>query len=356
MASKATQAESVGWKLQTQLGEGGQASVFRAVRTSDPHGQVYAFKFLNDKGSAKARQRFRQELSALASLNHPGIVKIVDHAQQDAGLQYYVMDYAEGAESLRRRMERGNNPFASDPLKAVDGFIQIVQALAACEKLNIVHRDLSPANVLVMPDGRIVLIDFGLCHIEGTQTITFTEEAVGTPHYRAPECAGNSNFIPDIRADLYGAGKLLWSMITNQTAFDREAPVFNNLALCRVLAELESAWHLHHIFEFAVRYEPMKRFDNTARALEMARTVRRLIVQGYKPLERLAEDLCPHCGLGRYGPNISFHTYFAKEMDAFGRCMAPVSGAYAVCPVCFHASFVAKDALKKVLSDRAKLQ
>ena len=355
MASKTAQAASVGWKLGPQLGQGGQADVFLAVRASDPDGQKYAFKFLNDKGSTKARERFRQELKALTSVTHPGIVKIVEHAQHDDGFQYYVMDYIDGAECLRKRLDRNTNPFVKDPLKAVDGFIQIVEALAACEKLRIVHRDLSLANVLVADDGRIMLIDFGLCHIEDGQTITLTEEAVGTPHYRAPECSGHSQLEPTIQADLYSAGKLLWSMITNKPAFDRETPIFNNLSLAKMLPDLQSAWHLHHIFEGTVRHDPRTRFANTATALATARRVRWLIVEGFKPLEQLADTLCPLCGLGRYGNTIGFHTYYAKEMDAFGQCMAPVRGSYSVCPFCFHASFIAMDALQKALADRTKL-
>ncbi len=252
MASKSTQALKVGWKLEGQLGHGGQGDVVLAVRASEPDGPKFAFKFLNDKGSSKARERFRGELDALTRIDHPGIVKVVQHSQPEDDFQYYVMEYVDGAESLRRRMDRSTNPFFRDPLKAADGFIQIVEALAACEKQRIVHRDLSPANVLVTPTGRIMLIDFGLCHIEDGQAVTLTEEAVGTPHYRPLECSGHSRQEPDIRADLYSAGKILWSMITNKIAFDRESPVFNGRSLFKELPDLRMAWHLHHIFEYTV--------------------------------------------------------------------------------------------------------
>lgn len=83
MASKAAQAANVGWKLGMQLGQGGQGDVFLAVRNGEPEGQNHAFKFLNDKGSFKARERFRLELKALTSVDHPGIVKIVQYAQPE---------------------------------------------------------------------------------------------------------------------------------------------------------------------------------------------------------------------------------------------------------------------------------
>ena len=245
---KPAQAASVGWTLGDQIGQGGQGDVFVATRKDEPNGPNYAFKFLNDKGSSKARDRFRHELTALTRIDHPGIVKIVQHAQPGDSFQYYVMEYVSGFESLQKRITRRTNPFFREPLKAVDGFIQILEALAACQGHRIVHRDLSPANVLATDDGRIKLIDFGLCHIEDGEAVTLTEEAVGTPHYRAPECSGHVQFEPDIRADFYSAGKILWAMITNKAAFDRESRVFNDLSLFKQMPDLPMAWHIHHVF------------------------------------------------------------------------------------------------------------
>jgi serine/threonine protein kinase len=131
MATIAAQVDKVGWKfLGKNLGRGGQGDVELAVRTSDPDGQRYAFKFLGKRGGTRAHERFRQELTALTKVNHPAIVKVIEYAQQDDGLQYYVMEYVEGAMSLRQRMTQNANPFHRDPLRAVDGFIQIVEAIA----------------------------------------------------------------------------------------------------------------------------------------------------------------------------------------------------------------------------------
>ena len=355
MASKkSAQAANVGWKLGSQIGEGGQGEVFLAVRASEPDGPNYAFKFLNDKGSSKARDRFRQELKALTSVSHPGIVNVVQYAQPEDSFQYYVMEYVDGLESLRKRMDRHTNPFFKDPLKAVDGFIQIVEALAACELRHIVHRDLSPANVLVAKAGRIMLIDFGLCHIDDDTIITLTDEAVGTPHYRAPECSGYSPQQPDIRADLYSAGKILWSMITNKAAFDREPPVFNGQSLAKLFPDLPKSWHLHHIFEGTVRHDAHKRLANTTAALETARHVRRLMLEGFKPLEQLADTLCPVCGIGRHGTSAGLHDY-ANELEALYKSMALFRGDCSLCPYCFHVSFAAYEALAKRLEGRKKL-
>ena len=258
-------AEKLGWKLVGKnLGRGGQGDVELVEKLSEPDGKRYALKYLGQRGGPKALERFRAELDALTRIDHPGIIKVVEYAKESDPLQYYVMDYLEGAMSLRRRMDQGSNPFFRNPLLAIEGFIQIVEALSACEKISLSHRDLSPANVLVTDSGRILIIDFGLCHMEDGKRMTLTDEAVGTPHYRPPECSGFSSVPATIRADLYSVGKLLWSMITNNTVFDREKPVFNDLAMFRALPDLKMSWHFHHVFEGTIRHDPHNRFANTA--------------------------------------------------------------------------------------------
>jgi serine/threonine protein kinase len=355
VAKVSAQVEKLGWKLLgTNLGKGGQGDVELVERLSEPGGQRYALKILGERGGQRAYDRFRQELDALRKVDHPGIVKVIEYAQDPADLQYYVMEYVEGAKSLRRRMERKENPFFSNPVKAVDGFIQIVEALAECEKVGIVHRDLSPANVLVTEGGQVLLIDFGLCYIEDGQRLTLTEEAVGTPHYRPPECSGYSSTPATIKADLYSAGKILWSMITNRTAFDRERPVFNDLALDRVLPDHVMAWHLHHIFEKTIRHDPSNRYQSTGKALSGARRVRRLIIDGFKPLEVLAEGLCPMCGVGRC--QRPPQTVYTDDVDKYYQRLGQLRDACWTCPYCYHVTFVVDAAQKKFLASRKELE
>jgi serine/threonine protein kinase len=354
MARISTQAEKLGWKfLGKNLGRGGQGDVDLVERVSEPGLGKYAFKYLGERGGSNAHERFRQELQALTSLHHPNIVKVVEYAKHDDSLQYYVMEYIEGARSLRHRMNQKTNPFFREPLKAVDGFIQLVGALAECAKFGIVHRDLSPANVLVTDDARIMLIDFGLCHIDQGNRVTVTDEAVGMPHYRPPECTGYSSVPINIRSDFYSAGKILWSMLTNKLAFDREKPVFNELSLVNVLADVKMAWHFYHIFEGTIRHNPNNRFANAASALDQANMVRRLIVGEYQSLEQIAETVCPICGIGNY-KSLYLHVQQFPEVIEFHKVMEPVKG-YAICPYCFHVAFIAIAAQQKKLADRKEL-
>jgi serine/threonine protein kinase len=183
------------------------------------------------------------------------------------------------------------------------------------------------------------IIDFGLCHIEEGNRMTVTDEAVGTPHYRPPECSGYSKEPVTIQADLYSAGKILWSMVTNKLAIDREKPVFNELSLVQVMPEVKMAWHFFHIFEGTIRNEPRQRFTTPAMAIEKAKTVRRLIIGGYKSLEEIADCVCPICGYGNYR-SLYLSTVNMPEITEFHERMKPVGG-YAICPYCFHVVFVA---------------
>ncbi len=72
-------------------------------------------------------------------------------------------------------------------------------------------------------------------------------------------------------------------------------------------------------------------------------------------MEQLADTLCPLCGVGHYGQTFNLITYYAKEMEGFRNAIAPVQGSYSVCPFCFHAAFIAMDALQKSLADRRNL-
>jgi serine/threonine-protein kinase len=293
-------------------------------------------------------------LAALRGLNHPGIVKVVEFAKPEDDPQYYVMEFVDGAKSLRNRMDDGSNPFHGDASKAIDAFIQLLEALVSCGQFNIVHRDLSPANVLVTTEGSIKLIDFGLCHVEDGTALTMSGEAVGTPHYRAPECAGYSETSPDIRSDLYSAGKILWSMITNKPAFEREQPVFNQLALPRILPSVPMSWHFHHIFEKTIRHDLVDRFDHSGDALRLARHIQRLIAEGAQPLEVLADNvLCPVCRIGSLDHE---NPVDRKGYDDFLARIKALSSEFQVCSYCSYVVLANRSLQRKTLLARRDLR
>jgi serine/threonine protein kinase len=279
----------------------GQASVLEVKKVSEPNGESYALKVLRTEEGTQAYERFHREVNSLQTLSHPAIVKVIDHKSDvQEGLHFYVMEYVRGAVPLKKLVGTNRNPFHRSATESLKVYIQILEALTVCEKAQVVHRDLSLGNVLYDPEsGSIKLIDFGCCHLEDGHCITLTDEAVGTPHYRAPECDGYSESPPTIAADLYSAGKILWSLLTNRKAFDREKPVFNALSLSKVLPNDQPTWHLHDVFAGTIRRNPQDRYASAAEALADAQRILGLLGANIPPLEVFAGELCPVCRAGK---------------------------------------------------------
>ncbi len=291
--------DSVSWKrVGDPLGIGGQGNVHPVVRKDDPEGPTFALKKLNKTNSEKARDRFQREIEAVKTLDHPNIIRIIDYSSADADFQYYVMECPEDPRTLSDLIFSSCNPFYGDALRSLDLFEQIVSAIGACEECQpqVFHRDIKPDNILVLKDGSIRLIDFGICHFDDGNMITLTDEGVGARDYTAPECeSGNSDRPIGIHSDLYSAAKVLWTAITSQKAFAREQPVFRHRSMKEMFPERTETWHLTSIFEKTIREAPEDRFQSTHDVLCLIREVRYLIQQGFPPLEDVGER-CPSCG------------------------------------------------------------
>ena len=168
--------ESLKWKATGRtVGEGGQAQILEVVDKTTESGQTFALKPLGKNKPKQAYERFYREIEAIKAANHPYIIKIFDHSTQGDDFNYYVMELVPGAVPLRTLIESGNNPFYRDPDKALGFFMKLLEVIIECDSnLNVVHRDLSPANVLVLQDETIRVIDFGICQIEGAETINLS--------------------------------------------------------------------------------------------------------------------------------------------------------------------------------------
>lgn len=295
------------------LGEGGQAQVFLVQDKTGEFEGAWALKALKHVEPGQAYERFSREVTAIKKLQHPNIIRIVDNSSLDNKFQFYVMEYIDGARPLEKFIGAEANPFYGNPLRSLWLFEQICSALVACENCSpkIVHRDLSPSNILVKPDLTIKVIDFGLCQVQDHKTITLIDEGVGTVNYMAPECESGSEDLIGVGADLYSAGKILWSAITGLKAFSRENPVFNAKSMPEIFPEYPKTWHLHHIFEKTIRSEWRNRWGSANHAIAMARRVRFLIECGYPPLEEIGPR-CPICGFGELSSFTGGHIVFGN--------------------------------------------
>ena len=166
-----------------------------------------------------------------------------------------------------------------------------------CERSNppVVHRDISPKNVLVLPDGSVKLIDFGICQIQDGTLITLTDENVGARNYTSPECEFGNDAEVGVYSDIYSAAKVLWSAITSRRAFAREEPVFGNQSMEQVFPRQTDTWFLMNIFERTIRRSPTNRWLATSYVLAEVAELRYLIQRGF-PHPRIIGDRCPSCG------------------------------------------------------------
>lgn len=156
-------------------------------------------------------ERFERERELLMRVRHPSIVDVYDWGHSD-GLRYIVTEYFPGG-SLELRIR--NLMTARD---SVDIFLQIAGALVALHDAGLCHRDLKPANVMMRPDGRAVLIDFGLAKQLGDDTaLTNAGEIRGSPYYVSPEQA--EGLPVDPRSDLYSLGIICFEMLTGRRPF-----------------------------------------------------------------------------------------------------------------------------------------
>ncbi|MBW1939431.1 MAG: serine/threonine protein kinase [Deltaproteobacteria bacterium] len=336
-------------RTEKTLGEGGQAQVFLVKDKDGEFDGVWALKALKRGEPSQAYERFSREVSAIKKLEHPNIIRIIDSSSPSDTFQFYVMEYIDGTLPLEKIIKNKFNPYYGNSLKSLSLFEQICSALVACENCSpkIIHRDLSPANILVkLEDLTIKVIDFGLCQLQGHETITLIDEGVGTVNYMAPECESGSDDLIGVGADLYSAGKIMWSAITGLKAFSRENPVFKAKSMTKMFPDNPKTWHLHHIFEKTVRHDWRNRWGTGTLAESAAKQVRFIIESGYPPLEEIGPR-CPICGVGELSEFSGSHNVFGNPNP---RGIVALQCTY--CGICF-----AKNSLKRkeILDTRKNL-
>jgi hypothetical protein len=204
------------YTLITPLGRGGMGQVWegRDERLNRPVAVKLLATGIN--GPDDYVRRFTREAAVTAGLAHPGVPAIHDTGEYDQGL-YLVMELVNGCTLADLIAEQGPPPV---PWVAAIG-AQVAAVLAFAHNRGIIHRDIKPQNVMLLRDGAVKVLDFGVAGII-SQRITRTGVSVGTPAYMAPEQAHNLPATP--RTDLYGLGCLLYEMLSGQPVFNADSP------------------------------------------------------------------------------------------------------------------------------------
>ncbi|WP_433046164.1 protein kinase domain-containing protein [Dactylosporangium sp. CS-033363] len=201
------------YRLDDRIAAGGMGEVWRADDTL--LGRRVAVKLLHDgrAGDREFQTRFHHEARAMAALRHPGIAAVYDYGETGDGSAYIVMAFIDGQPLDRRIAASGR----LDPATTMSIVAQAAHALEAAHEAGIVHRDVKPGNLIVQPDGTVVLVDFGVARSADLAAVTATNDVVGTALYIAPEQVSKQAIGP--ATDLYALGAVAYHCVAGHPPF-----------------------------------------------------------------------------------------------------------------------------------------
>ena len=262
------------YEIHELIGQGGMAYVYRAYDRIE--NRWVAIKILREELSDNSDflRRFRNESKAIAVLSHPNIVKVYDVSFGDR-IQYIVMEYVDGI-TLKQYIEQQGEIKWREALYFT---VQILQALHHAHERGIIHRDIKPQNIMLLEDGSIKVMDFGIARFTQAETQTMTDKAIGSVHYIAPEQARGGHI--NDKADIYSVGVMLYEMLTGQLPFVADNAV--SVAIMQMQAEPTPPTRinpsipkgLEEITMHAMEKNPAQRFPSAADMLEDIERFRR---------------------------------------------------------------------------------
>ena len=254
--------------IQSLVGVGGMANVYRGV--DEENGNAIAVKVLKEEflDNEELVRRFKNESKAISILDHPNIVKVYDVSVTDR-LQYIVMEYVDGITLKEYLKQRGG---ALTWKETVHFATQVLRALQHAHSKGIIHRDVKPQNIMLLADGSIKMMDFGIARFSRAQSQTVSDKAIGSVHYISPEQAKGDR--TDARTDIYSVGVMLYEMLSGRLPFDGDGAV--SIAIMQIsdkakpLAQVAPnvPQGLCQITEKAMEKDPDKRYQSAKEMLE----------------------------------------------------------------------------------------
>ena len=202
------------YRILEKLGEGGMGVVYKAEDTKLR--RAVALKFVSPQmlGAPETKARFLHEAQTAASLSHPNVCTVYEIDEVD-GQVFLAMEFVEG-----RTLD---HKIASGPLKLAEALViaaQVAEALQAAHTAGVVHRDVKPGNIMLLPTGRVKILDFGLAMTRQQTRLTRPGTTLGTIAYMSPEQASGEP--ADHQSDIWALGVILYEMVTGQLPFPGE--------------------------------------------------------------------------------------------------------------------------------------
>jgi Protein kinase domain len=278
------------WRIVGHLGEGGQGWTYKVRRSESSDKEVYVLKRLKNKNRL---QRFQREVAALTKLQHPGILRIIETAE-DSEEPFFVTELCEGPDLSKATLS------GMDLLMKLRLFRQVCDAVAAAHTVGILHRDLKPSNIFIRKDGSVVVGDFGLCIDlnDAKERATMTSEAIGARMYIAPEVEMGRTEDPEPSSDVYSLGKLLYYILgaRNLTREDHVEPEYDLRT-----RNSESEMHfVYELFDRTITKSPKERLQNAELVLVSLNNVIERVQLKAHVLRPSIPQRCLFCGIGEY--------------------------------------------------------
>ncbi|HSH59839.1 MAG TPA: serine/threonine-protein kinase [Acidimicrobiales bacterium] len=276
------------YRLESVIGQGGTATVYRARRRSRAGGPVVALKRLRKSGDPRVADRLRREAATLASLDHPNVVRVLDVVPDGTG-SAIAMEYAPGGSLATLLARRGR----LRPEEVVAVALPLADALATVHRRGLVHGDVKPANILFSSEGAPVLADFGLAGpTSNANPGPGSDGAQGTEGYVDPAVAGGAK-APDERSDVYALGAVCHEMLCGRPPGRHAGRIGETLGSPELAAVLERS----------LAPRPCDRFpDMEAMGSALRAAATGLAVPPALPIQSAPEALNRSQGLDEAGP------------------------------------------------------
>jgi eukaryotic-like serine/threonine-protein kinase len=295
------------WRLERVLGVGGVATVYLATHRNKNR---VAIKLLHAElaHNTEIRSRFTREGYLANSIDHPGVVRVVDDDYSPDGLPFLVMELLEGETLEERASRHGGRLPAGEVLALVD---QLLDVLIVAHRQELVHRDLKPDNLFLTREGRLKVLDFGIAHLVEVVphgAATAVGMLMGTPAFMPPEQARSRWQEVDAKSDLYAVGASMFYLLSGQgirhgeTLTEQLAQAIHAPApkLQSVLPDING--ELARLVDQTLAYEKEDRFESAA---QMQLEVRRVMASVPAPSTTSVAPTPSGESLGRAGTVVS---------------------------------------------------